>query len=133
MTTAESAAAVYAVFSAPIPFGLALVAVGAGIFIAVRWAYVDQLRKAKKYRNRARKDRQRFKLHQDKLMSENQIKEHKIAQLEKEKASLSQAGQNALAELADSTDKTDQTLAELDDDRLETNLDAGSASSVKTK
>ena len=133
MATDDSTAAVYAVLSNPIPFGLAVVVALVVILIAARWAYVDQLRKAKKYRNRARKDRQRLKSLQDKLMSENQTKEHKIAELEKEKARLSQAGQNALAELAASQERTDLTLDELDDDRLETNLDASSARSVKTK
>jgi len=133
MATDDSTAAIYAVISHPFWFALAAIVMFIPIWLIVRWAYVDQLREAKKYRDRIRKDRQRFKCLKDKLKFENQKKEHKIAVLENEKALLSPAGQNALAELADSQERTDQTLDELHYDRVETDLDAGSASSVTTK
>jgi hypothetical protein len=118
------------VLDALIPFFLALLAVGAAIWALVNWVYETRLRKAKLDIDWARLEIERFKLRRDELISENQIKEQKIADLEKEKASLSQAGQNALAELAASQERTDLTLANLDEttDRLESNLDAGSAS-----
>jgi hypothetical protein len=109
----------HAVFAAPLPFLLALLWVGAVMWGAVRWVCETQLRKAKLEIDWARIDMERFKLRRDDLMSENQMKTDKIAELEKEKASLSQAGQKALAELADSTKRTDETLEELDDDALE--------------
>jgi len=126
----DFAAQFYAVFAAPIPFFLALVGVGAVMWGAVKWAYDTRFAKAKFHIEMAKADAERFKLREAELMSENQVKTDKIAELEKEKASLSEAGQKALAELADSTERTDQTLDELGDmsDALETNLDAGSAS-----
>ena len=51
-----------------------------------------------------------IKAREAQLMVQNEVKEDKIAQLEKEKAFLSEAGQKALEELADSTKETDQTL-----------------------
>jgi hypothetical protein len=125
-----AAAQFLAVFSAPIPFILALLAVGAAMWGIVKWVYETQLRQAKLDIDWARLEIERFKLRRNDLMLENQTKEDKIAKLEKEKARLSEAGQKALAELAYSTGKTDQTLADLDEttDQLETNLDAGSAS-----
>jgi hypothetical protein len=118
----------YAAFAAPIPFFLALLGVGAVIWSAVKWAYDTRLDKAKFHIEMAKLDADRFKLREAELTSENQVKTDKIAELEKEKASLSEAGQKALAELADSTERTDQTLEELGDtsDALETNLDSAS-------
>src|SRR5262249_30945956 len=129
MTQTESTDAILAAVSAPVPFFRVLLVAGAGMWGAVRWAYVDQLDKAKKYRNQFREDRERFKDHRRELIDENQIKMGRTAELVNEKALLSQEGKNALEELADSQKRTDKTLKELGDDRLETNLDAGSASS----
>jgi hypothetical protein len=56
-----------------------------------------------------------IKAREAQLMMQNEVKEDKIAQLEKEKAFLSEAGQKALEELADSTKETDQTLEKLED------------------
>jgi hypothetical protein len=120
----EEAEQFVAVYFAPIPFILALLAVGAAMWGGVKWYFETKLLKAKLNIDWARLDIERFKLRRDDLMSENQKKEHKIAELKEEKAKLSQAGQNALEELTDSTEQTDQTLEELDDDRRETNSDA---------
>jgi DNA anti-recombination protein RmuC len=129
LQSTDSAAQFHAVSSAWIPFILALLAVGAGMWLLVRWAYVPQLHKAKKYRQRADNDIKRFKSQTNELKKENKKKGYKIAELENEKARLSEAGQKALAELADSTEETGQTLEELGDtsDALDTSLDAGSA------
>jgi hypothetical protein len=119
-----------AAFSAAIPFSLALLAWGAAMWGVVKWVCESQLRQAKLDIDLARLEIERFKLRREDLISENQKNEQKIEQLEKDKAVLSQEGQNALKALADSTEKTEQTLAALDEttDQLETNLDAGSAS-----
>jgi len=100
---------------------------------AVQWAYVRQLDKAKKSRDQAIRERERLKAHRQKLKDENKIKADKIAELEKEQALQTSDGKDALAELADSQKRTDETLGEFGDDRLETNLDARSASTIKTK
>ena len=129
----ESTEAILAAVSAPIPFVLALLVVGVGMCFAVQWAYVRQLDKAKKSRDQAIRERERLKAHRQKLKDENKIKADKIAELEKEQALQTSDGKDALAELADSQKRTDETLGEFGDDRLETNLDARSASTIKTK
>jgi hypothetical protein len=96
-----------AVFAAPIPFFLALVVVAALMWRALKWAYDTRLDKANFFIEMAKRDADHFKLREAELISENQVMTDKIAELEKEKASLSDAGQKALAELADSTERTD--------------------------
>jgi hypothetical protein len=133
MTANDTAEAIHTVSSAWIPFILAVVAMGALMWLPVRWAYLTQLHKAKKYKQRVDKFIARLRSEQNELKEENKKKGFKIAELEREKELLSPDGQKALEELAHSKKITEQTLEELDDDRLETNLDAGSASSVKPK
>jgi len=121
---------IHAVLRAPIPFFLALLAVGAVMWAIVKWIFETQLRHVKLDIDAARLAIERIKRQVDDLISEYQIKEQKIAELEKFTPLLSQTGQNALKELANSQKRTDQTLEELDKatDQIETTLEDGSAS-----